>query len=98
MIKKISINKTDDAFEITDINDNKLITIIKLSDLSLSGKDIYDNLFAKYPIEDSEVGVDVQMDNSIHDSNDVRIANEIKSVLTSIAERIQKSKNENGFG
>lgn len=34
------------------------------------------------------------MDNSIHDSNDVRIANEIKSVLTSIAERIQKSKNE----
>lgn len=38
MIKKISINKTDDAFEITDINDNKLITIIKLSDLSLSGQ------------------------------------------------------------
>ena len=91
MQKTITIKKTNTHFELRE--NNSLITSISLSELSLSGREIFKNLFDKYPIDDTEIGLRIDMDESISDSNDKRIANEIKLVLNDIADKIRQEKN-----
>ncbi len=88
MKKIIQISKTDSDFEITE--EKKLITKISNKDLTLSGKDIYFELFDKYPL-DEKIELEIHVDESVKNSNDRRIANEISSVLENIAKDIQKN-------
>lgn len=91
MQKTITIKKTSTHFELKE--GGSLITSISLSELSLSGKELFKNLFDKYPIEDTEIGLRIYIDESISDSSDKRIANEIESVLNDIAYKIRQEKN-----
>lgn len=91
MQKTITIKKTSTHFELKE--GDSLITSISLSELSLSGKELFKNLFDKYPIEDTEIGLRIDIDESISDSSDKRIANEIESILNDIADKIRQEKN-----
>lgn len=92
MKKILTITKNDDAFVIME--DKEEIIKIKLSDLMLSGKDLYFNLFNKFPAEESIIEVKIVNDETIVDSNDKRITEEIKKVIESIAKKITEKKAE----
>lgn len=76
------------------MEDKEEIIKIKLSDLMLSGKDLYFNLFNKFPAEESIIEVKIVNDETIVDSNDKRITEEIKKVIESIAKKITEKKAE----
>ena len=90
MKKILTITKNDDAFVIME-NKEEIIKI-KLSDLVLSGKELYFNLFDKFPEDESTIEVTMFNDETIVDSNDKRIADEIKKVIESIAKKITDQK------
>lgn len=92
MKKTLQIVKTNDDFEIKE--DEKTIITIEGHDLSLSGEDVFFKIFDKFPIDDPEVKLDINIDDSVRDSNDVRLLKEIKDVLCDIASKIEQSKQE----
>ena len=92
MKKTLQIVKTNDDLEIKE--DEKTIITIEGHDLSLSGEDVFFNIFDKFPIDDPEVKLEINIDESVPDSNDVRLQNEIKTVLIDIASKIEQSKRE----
>ena len=90
MKKILEFKKNNEYFEIFENQES--ITKIYDSNLFLSGKDIYYNLFDKYPIDDPEVQLEMNMADSIIDSNDIRIAEEIEDILKQIAKKIEENK------
>lgn len=88
MKKILKIVKVDTNFEIKE--GDTIIIKIDSNNLSLSGKDIFFNLFDKFPIDDPEVKLEITIDDSIQDSNDIRIVSEIKDILCEIPGKIEK--------
>lgn len=89
MKKNLLINKNSEGFIV--LEDNNKICEVKNTDLLLSGRDLFFNLFDKFPINET-VDLDIYIDKSIKDSNDKRIANEIKQVLIDICNKIEEKK------
>lgn len=89
MKKNLLISKNSEGFIV--LEDNNKICEVKNTDLLLSGRDLFFNLFDKFPINET-VDLDIYIDKSIKDSNDKRIANEIKQVLIDICNKIEEKK------
>lgn len=85
MIREIKIKLVDDCYNVC--SDDQLITKVDKTSLTLSGQELYSNLFSKLPLNE-EVKIDIQLDDSIVDSNDKRLAADIKTVIDKIIETI----------
>ncbi len=86
------IGKVDTNFETKE--GDTIIIKIDSNNLSLSGKDIFFNLIDKFPIDDPKVKLEITIDDSIQDSNDIQIVSEIKDILCEIADKIEKNKQD----
>ena len=55
--------------------------------LVLNGKDLYDNLFSSILLTE-KLNIEVGIDNSVIDSKDKRLTNDIKMIIEKIVEKI----------
>ena len=67
--------------------ENNIITNVNMETLVLNGKDLYDNLFSSILLTE-KLNIEVGIDNSVIDSKDKRLTNDIKMVIEKIVEKI----------
>lgn len=85
MKKTITISKINNEYQITCGID--VITTLKKPNLSLSGQDLYVNLFDKFPL-DQKVELEIEIDTNSLENEDKYIVGEIKKVVTEITDEI----------
>ncbi|MFR1525323.1 MAG: hypothetical protein ACLSUV_07435 [Bacilli bacterium] len=67
--------------------ENNIITNVNMETLVLNGKDLYDNLFSSILLTE-KLNIEVGIDNSVIDSKDKRLTNDIKMIIEKIVEKI----------
>ena len=67
--------------------ENNIITNVNMETLVLNGKDLYDNLFSSI-LQTEKLNIEVGIDNSVIDSKDKRLTNDIKMIIEKIVEKI----------
>ena len=72
--------------------ENNIITNVNMETLVLNGKDLYDNLFSSILLTE-KLNIEVGIDNSVIDSKDKRLTNDIKMIVEKIVEKINYDYN-----
>lgn len=89
-MKRITINMINEEYIITC--DSVKIASVDKTNLILNGKDLYDNLFVGLDLN-CFVEFDIEIGKEIIDSNDKRLANDLKTIFEKIINNINTDFN-----
>lgn len=87
MLKVINITSTNDSFKV--ISEGKLITVLQKNNLSLNGKELFDNLLTSLDLS-TKLTFQYEIDSGIVEPNEKRIIKDLVGILDNITLKINE--------
>lgn len=87
MLKVIKITGTNESFQV--LSEGKIITTLQKNNLSLNGKELFDNLLTSLDLS-TKLTFDTEIDAGIVEPNEKRIVKDLVGIMDNIALKINE--------